>query len=107
MKLHAGVDKDSELIHSVVFTAANIYEPTPGADLLHSDEQVVYTDADWQGIAKSPEIADNTTKFRLVMRPGKRTTLPDSLDGKLQYLIKTARAHIRSKVEHPFRVIRQ
>ena len=41
------------------------------------------------------------------MRPGKRRALPETPDGKLQDLIETAMAHIRSKVEHPFRVIKQ
>jgi IS5 family transposase len=41
------------------------------------------------------------------MRPGKRRALPDTPDGKLQDLIETAKAHIRSKGEHPFRVIKQ
>ena len=45
MKVHAGVDKDSGLIHSVVVTAANVHDLTPAADLLHGDEQVVYGDA--------------------------------------------------------------
>ena len=43
MKVHAGVDKDSDLIHSVVTTAANML--TPAAELLHGDEHVVYADA--------------------------------------------------------------
>jgi IS5 family transposase len=33
--------------------------------------------------------------------------LPDTPDGRLQDLIETAKAHIRAKVEHPFRVIKQ
>ena len=41
------------------------------------------------------------------MRPGKRRALPDTADGRLEDLIETAKAHIRSKVEHPFRVIKQ
>jgi IS5 family transposase len=107
MKLHAGVDKDSGLIHSVVVTAANVHDLTPAADLLHGDEQVVYADAGYQGIAKRPEMAGMTTEFRVAMRPGKRRALPDTPNGRLQDLIETAKAHIRSKVEHPFRVIKQ
>jgi IS5 family transposase len=107
MKLHAGVDKDSGLIHSVVVTAANVHDLTPAADLLHGDEQFVYADAGYQGIAKRPEMAGKTTGFRVAMRPGNRRALPDAPDGKLQDLIETAKAHIRSKVEHPFRVIKQ
>jgi len=107
MKVHAGVDKDSGLIHSVVVTAANVHDLTPVAELLHGDEEVVYGDAGYQGIAKRPEMAGKATEFRVAMRPGKRRALPDTPDGKLQDLIETAKAHIRSKVEHPFRVIKQ
>jgi IS5 family transposase len=107
MKVHAGVDKDSVLIHSVVVTAANVHDLTPAVELMHGDEEVVYGDAGYQGIAKQPEMACNTTEFRLAMRPGKRRILPDTPDGRLQDLIETAKAHIRSKGEHPFRVIKQ
>jgi IS5 family transposase len=37
MKVHAGVDKDSGLIHSVVVTAANVHDLTPAFELLHGD----------------------------------------------------------------------
>ncbi len=56
MKVHAGVDKDSGLIHSVVVTAANVHDLTPAADLLHGEEKVVYADAGYQGIQKRPEM---------------------------------------------------
>ena len=45
--------------------------------------------------------------FRVAMRPGKRRALPDTPEGKLLDLIETAKAHIRAKGEHPFRVIKQ
>ena len=41
------------------------------------------------------------------MRPGKRRALPDTSEGQLADLVETAKAHIRSKVEHPFRAIKQ
>jgi IS5 family transposase len=106
MKVHAGVDKDSGLIHSVVVTAANMHDLIPAAELLHGDEEVVYGDAGYQGIAKRPEMAGKTTEFRVAMRPGKRRALPDTPDGRVQDLIETAKAHIRSKVEHPFHIIK-
>jgi IS5 family transposase len=107
MKVHIGVDKDSGLIHSVVTTAANVHDLTQAGELLHGDEAVVYGDSGYQGIAKRPEMAGNSAEFRVAMRPGKRRALPETPDGKLQDLIETAKAHIRSKVEHPFRVIKQ
>ena len=38
IKVHAGVDKDSGLIHSVVVTESNVQDLTPAAALLHGDE---------------------------------------------------------------------
>ena len=107
MKLHIGVDKDSSLIHSVVTTAANVHDLTTAAELLHGDEEVVYGDAGCQGIAKRPEMAGTAAKVRVAMRPGKRRALPDTPEGRLQDLIEAAKAHVRAKVEHPFRVIKQ
>lgn len=107
MKVHIGVDKDSGLIHSVVTTAANVHDLTSIAELLHGDEEVVYGDAGYQGIAKRPEIAGHSATFRVAMRPGMRRALPDTADGKLQDLIEAAKAHVRAKVEHSFRVIKQ
>jgi IS5 family transposase len=105
MKVHADVDKDSGLIHSIVVTAANVHDLTPAAELLHGEENVVYGNAIDLGIAKRPEMAGKTTELRVAIRPGKRRVLADTAEGKLQDLIETAKAHIRSKIEHPLRVI--
>ena len=70
MKVHAGVDKDSGLIHSVVVTAANLHDLNPAAELRHGDEEVVYGDAGYQGVAKRPEMAGTAAEFRMAMRPG-------------------------------------
>jgi IS5 family transposase len=43
----------------------------------------------------------------VAIRPGKRLVLPDKPEGLLADLFETANAHIRSKVEHPLRVIKQ
>jgi IS5 family transposase len=107
MKVHLGVDKDSGLIHSVATTAANVHDLTPSAELLHGEEEVVYADAGYQGIEKRPEMKGKTARFRIAMRPGKRRALPDAPEGRLDDLVETAKAHIRAKGEHPFRVIKQ
>jgi IS5 family transposase len=41
------------------------------------------------------------------MRPAKCRVFPDTPDGRLENLAEAAKAHIRAKVEHPFRVIKQ
>ena len=105
MKVHIGVDKDTRLIHSVETTAANVHDLTPAADLLHGEETVVYADAGYQGIEKRTEMEGKGIGFRVAMRPGKRRVLPDTPEGRVDDLIETAKAHIRAKVEHPFRVM--
>jgi IS5 family transposase len=107
MKVHIGVDQDNGLIHSVETTAANVHDLTPAAELLHGDETVVYADAGYQGIEKREEMQGKGIGFRVAMRPGKRRALPDSPEGRLDDLIETAKAHIRAKGEHPFRVIKR
>jgi IS5 family transposase len=107
MKDHIGVDKDTGLIHAVETTAANVHDLTPALDLLHGEEEVVYADAGYQGFDKRKEMEGIKAKFRIAMRPGKRRVLPDTPDGRLENLVEMAKAHIRAKVEHPFRVIKQ
>jgi IS5 family transposase len=84
MKVHAGVDKDSGLIHSVIAAAANVHYLTPPAELLHVEEKVVYADVGYQGIAKRPEMAGSTTHCRVAMRSGKWCALPDTQEGRMQ-----------------------
>ncbi len=50
MKARIGVDKDSDLIHSVAITGANVHDVTMAAELLHEEEKVVYGDAGYQCI---------------------------------------------------------
>jgi len=102
-----GVDKDTGLIHAVETTAANVHDLTPAAELLHGEETVVYGDAGYQGIEKRPEMEGKGIVFRVALRQGKRRALPDTPEGRLDDLIETAKAHIRAKVEHPFRVIKR
>lgn len=77
------------------------------AQLLHGDEEVVYGDAGYQGIEKWAQIADKSITYRVAMRPDKRRALPNIPDGQLLDLVETAKAHIRAKVEHPFRAIKE
>ena len=88
-------------------TSANVHDITRAAQLLHGEEEVVYGDAGYQGIEKRAEMAGKSTTFWVAMRPGKRRVLPDTPEGRLLDLVETAKAHIRAKVEHPFRVIKQ
>ena len=106
MRCPIGVDAASGLVHSVVSTAANVHELNTAAERLHGEEKVVYGDSGHLGIEKREAFQDSACQFRIGMRPGQRRALPNTPEGRLEDLIETAKAHLRAKVEHPFRVIK-
>lgn len=87
-------------------TAPNVHDLTAAAKLMHNEETVVYADAGYQGIKKREAMQGRGIAFRVAMRPGKRRVLPDTPEGRLDDLVETAKAHMRARVEHPFRVIK-
>jgi len=105
MKAHIGVDADSGLVHTVTGTAANVHDVTQGHGLLHGDEQVVFADAGYQRASKRPEATG--VPWQVAMRPGKRRALDKNTPwGNLLDKAEAMKASVRSKVEHPFRVIK-
>ena len=108
MKCHIGVDADSGLVHTVVGTAANVNDVTQAAALMHGEECDVFADAGYQGVAKREEVRDIKTNWHVAMRPGKRRALDKSSPmGAVLNELEYIKARIRSKVEHPFRVIKR
>ncbi len=81
---------------------------TQAAALLHGQEQHVFGDAGYQGIAKREEARQLAVTWHIAMRPGKRRALQaDSEVDRLQQGLEQLKASVRAKVEHPFRVIKQ
>ena len=108
MKAHIGVDADSGLVHTVVGTAANVNDVTQAHALVHGEETDVFADAGYQGVGKRAETQDIKTHWHVAMRPGKRKVLDKSTPmGAIQDQLERAKARIRAKVEHPFRVIKR
>ena len=107
MKAHIGADADSGLVHTVRGTPGHIHDVVEGNSLLHGQEVHAYGDAGYQGIHKRPDAKPEVT-WHVAMRPGKHHALDksDPLD-QLTDKIEKAKASIRAKVEHPFRVIKR
>ena len=106
MKAHIGVDVVSGLVHTVVTTPANVNDLNVAGQLLHGQERAAFGDAGYQGVRKRPEAAG--PDWHVAMRPGLRRRLnafigPDHL----VECIEKAKASIRAKVEHPFRVLKR
>lgn len=107
MKAHIGVDADSGLTHTVVTTPANVNDVTQAHACLHGDEIEAYGDAGYQGADRRAEQQGSAVNWHIALRPGKRKTLPDTEYGRLLNQIEKAKAQIRAKVEHPFRVVKR
>ncbi len=106
MKLHIGTDADSGLVHTMVTTVANVSDVTQAGALLHGEEKDVYGDAGYQGVEKRAENQDRDVSWHVAMRPGKRRALPQTPRGQILDQVERVKSQIRSKVEHPFHVLK-
>ena len=102
MKAHIGVDAKDKLIHSVVATAANVADSKVLPQLLRGDETRVYGDKAYCGQSdsireKSPHAKDFTQRKAHRNRP-----LTER-----QAQANHTKSKTRSKVEHPFLVLKR
>ena len=106
MKAHIGADADSGLVHTVVGTAANVSDVTQTEHLLHGEEEIVFADAGYIGADKRQALRDKPLKWHIAMKRGK---LKAMAEGPLKELTRRAerlKAQLRSRVEHPFHVMK-
>lgn len=107
MKAHIGVDMESGLVHTVAATSGNVSDVTQAHTLLHGDEKHVMGDAGYIGIEKREENIDKPgVEWHIAARRSKVKKVADeTVRGALENL-ERAKASIRSKVEHPFHVVK-
>ncbi len=107
MKAHIGVDAESGLVHTVVGTAAKAADVTQTEHLLHGKEKDVFLDAGYVGADKREELKDRDVNWQIAMKRGKLKVVPeDTLVGQLLRKLESLKASIRSKVEHPFHIVK-
>jgi transposase, IS5 family len=106
MKAHIGVDAGTGYTHSLTATAANVHDLDEAVNLVRGDDEVVYTDAGYQGAEKRPEIAgdENLSKveWRVAARKGVLKTMAEP-----DRAAQSRQASVRAKVEHPFLVVKR
>src|SRR5690606_28530598 len=107
MKAHIGVDRDSGLVHTVVSTAANVADVTQTDKLLHGKEKVVYADAGYTGADKREELKNKRMRWNIAERRSRIKALPKGELKQVSEDIEHLVAKVRSRVEHPFRVIKR
>jgi transposase, IS5 family len=106
-KAHIGADAESELVHTMVATAANVNDVTQALALLHGEESDVFGHSGYQGVQKREE-TQGMYDWHVFMRPVKRKALDKGtpIDAIMVKLEKTM-ASIRAIEEHPFRVLKR
>ncbi len=108
MKAHIGVDAESGLVHSVVGTAANVADISQVDKLLHGEENMVGADAGYTGVEKRTEHEGREVIWQIAARRSTYKKLDKrSALYKAKRKIEKAKAQVRAKVEHPFRVIKR
>jgi IS5 family transposase len=108
MKAHIGVDDESGLVHHVECTAANISDITQAHKLLHGKEDTVCGDSGYTGLEKRPEMAGKRKLgYLIAQKPSKLKTIGNKRKLKQVKRHEQAKASLRAKVEHPFRVIKR
>ena len=107
MKAHIGVDAESGLVHTVVGTSANEADVTQTEHLLHGEEKDVFLDAGYIGADKREELKDRDVSWQIAMKRGKlKAVSEESGFGQLLRKLESLKASIRSKVEHPFHIVK-
>ena len=105
MKAHIGVDADSGLVHTVTTTPANEADVEVVDELLHGKEEVVHADSGYTGADKRVERKNLT--WQIAAKRGRIKAMADGRAKRALEKIEKAKASMRAKVEHPFRVIKR
>ena len=102
MKAHIGVDADSGIVHSLDTTTAKVHDSRIWDDLLHGAETSVWADKAYVSAERADAFA-GPGKFWGVMRKAPKGGELHPDDEYINRLI----AKVRSRVEHPFRVLKR
>jgi len=110
MKCHVGVDAGSGYVHSMGTTAANVHDITVAPQLIREDDDVVYGDSGYIGIEKREEVQASahlsTKEYRINRRHKSVQRMPEGfIDWEKE--IERRKSSVRSKVEHPFLIIKR
>ena len=102
MKGHIGVDADSGVVHSVAGTAANIHDRVMLHTLLHGSEKAIFGDQGYACDGDKDACRRNGEIHWFVSDRGRRNHPLSNGQRKKN----RKRSSVRSKVEHPFHVIK-
>ncbi len=107
-KAHTGVDAGSGLVHTVAVSAANVSDIAMAHALVRKDDDFCYADSAYIGIAKRPEVAGDGHLREIEWAVAERPSRIKGMRGlAVEHEIEARKASARSKVEHPFLIVKR
>ena len=107
-KAHIGVDKDTGLIHHVKATEASVHDTNGVEDTIYGEEEEIYGDSGYLNVEEhiSEEKSDDKRKYFINLRKSMIAKMEpnDQLVAKCE---NACYSSVRSKVEHPFNVVKR
>ncbi|MBR3316086.1 MAG: IS5 family transposase [Atopobiaceae bacterium] len=108
-KAHTGVDAGSGLVHTVVVTPANESDISQAHRLFRPDDGFGYADAGYAGMGKRDEFRRDpdlgTMELRISARPSSMRAKGDPAGW--DKAIERMKSAVRSKVEHPYQILKR
>ena len=111
MKIHSGVDAGSGYVHTITATSANVHDIDEATKLIREDDEVMYGDSGYSGMAKRPGVKSDEhlskMEFRTNVRPSS-IKVPDTYQGiQWERDIENRKSSTRCKVEYPFLIVKR
>jgi IS5 family transposase len=111
MKAHAGCDCGTGYVHTITVTAANVHDISEASNLIRKTDEVVYGDSGYLGIEKRDEIVKDehlrSIDYRINCRPSSITkSYGEGFGRDFEKHLEHKKSSVRSKVEHPFKIIK-
>jgi len=108
MKAHIAVDAQSGLVSKVIGTAANVSDISQAHELLDGREKDVFADAGYLGVEKRPEITarSHQPRWHIAAKRQSICALPEGALKACRQRLETLKSQIRSRVEHPFHIVK-
>jgi IS5 family transposase len=104
MKLHAGADSSTGLIHSASVTAAHVHDSQELPNLLLGHETRLYGDSAYRGIKQRTKLKEISPKGRDFTNTRAYRSTPLTAAEKATNRTKSA---VRSKIEHVFLILKR
>ena len=111
MKIHSGADAGTGYVHTITATAANVHDITQTHALIREDDHTVYGDSGYLGVEKRTELRERSelsdVDYRIAQRPWQNRMTKEYKGTNWDRQIEHAKASVRSKVEHPFLIVKR